>query len=225
VAAQIIAIVAAFFCMMLVLPFNYSLAIFFLSLGVVPFEHAVMPGLTLDVGLLRVVATAIGAALGLIGGHLLWPDFERRELPSLLRRSLRSAAAYAAAALGSTTLAEKRRLAGLDTTNFHMSAQRALSEFGMAAHDRDNIAVAAVALQQLMLAINTLAHEADGSNAAAEKLLTSLAEGRTGSHDTAEALRRLPDAAAGPLRRIGVEIETLARCQENWSGAPSPAAA
>ncbi|MFI5032822.1 MAG: FUSC family protein, partial [Reyranellales bacterium] len=84
IATQITAAAAAFFCLMLVLPFNYSLAVFFLSLGVVPFEHAMMPGLALDVGLLRVVATAIGGALGLIGGHLLWPSFERRELPTLL---------------------------------------------------------------------------------------------------------------------------------------------
>jgi uncharacterized membrane protein YccC len=183
---------------------------------VVPFEHAMMPGLALDVGLLRVVATAIGGALGLIGGHLLWPSFERRELPTLLQRCLRSAAAYAAAALGSTALAEKRRAAGLDTTNFHMSAQRALSEFGLAAHDRGNIAVAAASLQQLMLAINALAHETGRSDAEAEKLLIGLAEGRTSGPDAADALRQLPDS--GPLlHRIGAEIETLTHCQENWS--------
>jgi uncharacterized membrane protein YccC len=217
VAAQITAVAVAFFCLMLVLPFNYSLAIFFLSLGVVPFEHVLMPGLALDVGLLRVMATAIGGTLALIGGHLLWPSFERRELPALLQRSLRSAAAYAAAALGATALAEKRRIAGLDTTNFHMSAQRALSEFGLAAQDRETIAVAAASLQQLMLAINTLAHETD-HNPAAEKLLTSLAEGRTGGYATVDGLRRLPDASAGPLlHRIGAQIETLMRCQENWS--------
>jgi uncharacterized membrane protein YccC len=226
VAVQITAVAAAFFCLMLVLPFNYSLAIFFLSLGVVPFEHVVMPGLALDVGLLRVAATAIGGGLGLIGGHLLWPSFERRELPALLQHSLRSAAAYAATALGSAALAEKRRIAGLDTTNFHMAAQRALSEFGLAAHDRDNIAVAAVSLQQLMLAINTLAHEAGRSDAEAEKLLTSLAEGRTGGHATADALRRLPEASTSPLlHRIGMEIDVLTHCQENWSGAPDLAVA
>jgi len=219
VAAQITAVAVAFFCLVLVLPFNYSLAIFFLSLGVVPFEHVVMPGLSVDVGLWRLVATAIGAALGLVGGHLLWPDFERRELPDLLQRSLRSAAAYAAAALGGTALAETRRAAGLDTTNFHMSAQRALSEFGLAADERDNIAVAATALQQLMLAINILAHEG-GGDAEAEKLLTCLAAGETDGHYIADALRLLPGGSGGrPLDRIGAEIGTLTRCQENWNRA------
>ncbi len=218
VAAQITATAAAFFCLMLVLPFNYSLAIFFLSLGVVPFEHAAMPDLALDVGLLRVVATVIGGMLGLVGGHLLWPNFERRELPVLLQRSLRSAAAYAAAALGSTAPPDMRRTAGLDTTNFHLSAQRALSEFGLAPRDRDNIAVAAAALQRLMLAINTLALEAGEPDTEAKKLLIALAEGRTGGHDVANALRRLPAASPGrPLHRVGAEIETLTHCQENWS--------
>jgi uncharacterized membrane protein YccC len=217
VVAQITATAAAFFSLMLVLPFNYSLAIFFLSLGIVPFEHAAMPDLTLDVGLLRVVATVIGGMLGLVGGHLLWPNFERRELPALLQRCLRSAAAYAAA-VGSTALPDKRRAAGLDTTNFHMSAQRALSEFALAPHDRDNIAIAAASLQQLMLAINALALEAGETDAEANKLLISLAEGRTGGRDAANALRRLRTAAPGlPLHRVGAEIETLTHCQENWS--------
>ncbi|MFI5030197.1 MAG: hypothetical protein ACHQPH_05790, partial [Reyranellales bacterium] len=102
------------------------------------------------------------------------------------------------------------------TTNFHMSAQRALSEFGLAAHDRGNIAVAAASLQQLMLAINALAHETGRSDAEAEKLLIGLAEGRTSGPDAADALRQLPDS--GPLlHRIGAEIETLTHCQENWS--------
>src|SRR5262245_1000402 len=38
-APQLAAAMTAFFCLMLVLRFNYSLAVFFLSLGVVPFEH------------------------------------------------------------------------------------------------------------------------------------------------------------------------------------------
>jgi uncharacterized membrane protein YccC len=218
VGAQIAATAAAFFGLMLVLPFNYSLAIFFLSLGIVPFEHAAMPDLTLDVGLLRVVATAIGGILALIGGHFLWPNFERRELPALLQRSLRSAAAYAAAAFGSTALPDKRRAAGLDTTNFHLSAQRALSEFGLAPRDRDNIALAAGSLQRLMLAINTLALEAAHSDETATKLLNDLAEGRTDGHDVASALRRLPAASPDrPLHRVATEIETLTHCQENWS--------
>jgi len=206
------AVAAAFFCMMLVLPFNYSLAIFFLSLGVVPFEHLLMPALTLDVGLWRLGATAIGAALALIGGHLLWPDFERRELPALLQHSLRSAAAYAAAALGGTALAATRRTAGIDTTTFHMTAQRALSEVGLSSRDRDTIAVAAASLQQLMLAINALPHDSRHADATAEaeKLLTNLASGEADAHTVAAALHRLS------LDRIGMEIDVLGRCEESW---------
>jgi uncharacterized membrane protein YccC len=207
-------VAAAFFCLMLVLPFNYSLAIFFLSLGVVPFEHVLMPSLALDVGAWRLGATMIGAALGLIGGHLLWPNFERRELPAMLKRSLQSAAGYAAAALTKTGLAEKRRAAGLDTTNFHMSAQRALSELGLSSHERDKIVVASASLQQLLLAANDIAHEARRLDAAAEaeKLLATLAEGKADGRAIADALRRLPP----PFDKMGAEVGTVLRCQESW---------
>ena len=218
IATQITAAAAAFFCLMLVLPFNYSLAVFFLSLGVVPFEHAMMPGLALDVGLLRVVATAIGGALGLIGGHLLWPSFERRELPALLQRCLRSRRRLRRrrARLDGAGREAPRRRIGHDR-NFHMLGPTgALSEFGLAAHDRGNIAVAAASPQQLMLAVNALAHETGRSDAEAEKLLIGLAEGRASGRDAADALRQLPES--GPLlHRIGAEIETLTPCQESWS--------
>lgn len=166
------------------------------------------------------MATAIGAALALVGGHLLWPSFERRELPALLRRSLQSAAGYAASALDGARLTETRRAAGLDTTNFQMSAHRALSEVGLSSHHRDNIAVAAASLQRLMLAINDTAHEARRSDVApaAERLLASLAQGKSGGHDIVGALRRLARASADkPLDRIGAEVEILTHCQENWS--------
>jgi hypothetical protein len=69
-----------------------------------------------------------------------------------------------------------------------------------------------------MLAINALALEAAKPDAEAKKLLIDLAEGRTGGHDVANALRRLPAASPGlPLHRVGAEIETLTHCQENWS--------
>jgi hypothetical protein len=94
-----------------------------------------------------------------------------------------------------------------------MTAQRALSEVGLSSRDRDNIAVAAASLQQLMLAINALALETGRSDttAEAEKLLASLAAGEADAHAVAAALHRLS------LDRIGMEIDVLRRCQESWS--------
>jgi len=205
---------------MLVLRFNYSLAVFFLSLGVVPFEHVLLPGLSLDVGLWRLGATAIGAALALAGGHLLWPDFERRELPGLLQRCLRATARYAAAAIDGVGLAQARQEAGLDTTNFHTTAQRALSEVGLSARQKDNILIAAAALQRLMLAINAVADSAPRSTeaATAQALFLALAEGRLDAIDAAMRLRQRADASADiRLQRLASPLETLAGCAKAWA--------
>jgi uncharacterized membrane protein YccC len=219
-AAQFTAAAVAFFCLMLVLRFNYSLAVFFLSLGVVPFEHVVIPGLSLDVGLWRLLATAIGAVLALVGGHLLWPDFERRELPGLLQRSVRSAARYAATAIDGAGLAEARQEAGLDTTNFHTTAQRALSEVGLAARDKDTLLIAVTALQRLMLAINAVADSAlqSSETASAQALFLSLAQGEVDAAEAARRLREQADACADRrLERLAAPLETLAGCAKAWS--------
>jgi uncharacterized membrane protein YccC len=219
-APQLVAAALAFFCLMLVVRFNYSLAIFFLSLGVVPFEHALTPDLSLDVGLWRLGATAIGATLALVGGHLLWPNFERRELPGLLQRCLRSTARYAASAIDGAGLADARWEAGLDTTNFHTTAQRALSEVGLSARDRDNIVIAAASLQQLMLAINAVANStAESSEAAgAQALLLALAKGQVDAVDAARRLRQHASASAdGRLERLASPLETLAGCAKAWT--------
>jgi len=217
---QLAAVVIAFFCLMLVLRFNYSLAVFFLSLGVVPFEHVLMPGLSLDVGLWRLGATVIGAVLALAGGHLLWPDFERRELPGLLQRCLRSTARYAAAAIDGVGLPEARQEAGLDTTNFHTAAQRALTEVGLSSRQKDNILIAAAALQRLMLAINAVADSVPRSTeaATAQALFLALAEGHLDAIDAAIRLRQRADASADiRLQRLASPLETLAGCAKGWA--------
>ena len=219
-ALQLAAAMTAFFCLMLVLRFNYSLAVLFLSLGVVPFEHVLMPGLSLDVGLWRLGATAIGATLALAGGHLLWPDFERRELPGLLQRCLRSTARYAAAALDGVGLAEARQEAGLDTTNFHTTAQRALTEVGLSAQQKDNILIAAAALQRLMLAINAVAGSAPRSTGAttAQALFAALAEGDVDAVEAATRLCQQADASSDiRLKRLASPLETLAGCAKSWA--------
>ncbi len=84
-ALQFVAAMGLFFFMMLTLPFNYSLAIAFLSAGLIPFEHVLNPDLQASVGLDRLTATAIGAAIAIAAGHLLWPTFDRLSAPDRLR--------------------------------------------------------------------------------------------------------------------------------------------
>ena len=116
--------IICFFAMMAVLPFNYALAIVFLSAGIIPFEHVMTPDIRNAIGTDRLVATAIGAALALIGGLVLWPTFERRGLPGLLRSCTQALAAYADAVIGTAQgdvaagdMQAARRRAGLDLSN------------------------------------------------------------------------------------------------------------
>ena len=156
-----------FFVMMAVLPFNYSLAIVFLSAGLIPFEHVLNPALHASVGSDRLVATAIGAAIALAAGHLLWPTFDRRSLPQRLCASARAMADYAdfvfAAVEGSGGLpgAEAaRRRAGAALTDFHASLQRALTEIGGGSTDLAAMLQASFALQRLSSTLNALLNAA-----------------------------------------------------------------
>ena len=218
---------AAFFGLMLVVQFNYSLAIFFLSLGLVPFEHVLTPDLGPEVGPWRLGATAIGAVLAVVGGHLLWPSFERRELPSLLQHALRSVALYARTAIDGAPIDGPRWQAGLDVTNFHTTAQRALSEVGLDPDNADAIVLAADALQQAMLAIHVMANsprlQVDAATARGLALLDDLATGAADADATARGLHAL--AAAQPDVRFASlvpPLESLAACAARWADGAKP---
>jgi uncharacterized membrane protein YccC len=157
--AEFAALGIAFFWMMAVLPFNYSLAIFFLSAGLIPFEHFLTPGLDRNVALLRLAGTLVGAVLAIVGGHLLWPNFERKTLPALLRASLRSMAAYADRVLGRAdqdSFEAAHRKAGLDTTNLQAAIQRTASEIDGDAGSLAAIVLAATALQRMFVSLNAV---------------------------------------------------------------------
>jgi len=212
IPSQFVATMALFFAMMAVLPFNYSLAICFLSAGLIPFEHILNPALHASVGLDRLVATAIGAAIALVAGHLLWPTFDRRSLPDRLRAAARAMAAYADAVfaaadgLGDARAAEAaRRCAGAALTDFHASLQRALTEIG-----GDSAALAAMfqasfALQRLSSTLNALLNAAPWLSNARLPL---------------EAFRRVfAQALAEPCRLDGPIAELSGELQPN-DGSP-----
>ncbi|MEW6257201.1 MAG: FUSC family protein [Pseudomonadota bacterium] len=149
-------VAVAFFLMMSVLPFNYSLAIVCLSAGLVPFEHLLDPTLTLDVAGLRLGATLIGAALALVGGHWLWPDFEHQSLPKLIQQTTRAMAAYAAAVLAGdkNAIGPTHRRTGIEMTNLQTALQRALTEIGADSHALQQQERASMALQRLFVILN-----------------------------------------------------------------------
>lgn len=224
-ALQLVVVAVAFFCMMAVLPFNYSLAIFFLSAGLIPFEHVLTPGLGLDVGPMRLLATGIGAVLALVGGHLLWPTFERRSLPHLLQASVSSMAAYADlvldAAEGRTDVAAAeaaRRRAGLDTTNLQAALQRAMTEIGGEPGAMQATIRASTALQQLSRTLNALMNAAPALARQPVALTpfrtafaSALAGLGTGAPPTSTATLRaaVPGQASDEDTFLGRELERL----------------
>jgi uncharacterized membrane protein YccC len=161
--AELAAVAFAFFWMMAMLPVNYSLAVFFLSLGLIPYEHFLTPGLEKDVALLRLAGTGIGAILAIVGGHVLWPTFERSTLPVLIQSSIRSMAAYAERVLGAAggpgkekCVEAARHQASLDITNLQGSIQRSASEIGGDAGMMYAAPLAATALRRLFLSLNAV---------------------------------------------------------------------
>lgn len=211
VALKMAFVALAFFLMMSVLPVNYSLAIVFLSAGLVPFEHVLDPSLSLDVAGYRLAATLIGATLALVGGHLLWPDFEHRSLPALLNQTRRAMAEYAHAILSGETAAivPAHRTTGLEVTNLQTALQRALTEIGgdvqaLQRHER-----ASVALQRLFVLLNVvrLAELPRTPPGFAVSFAQALAEPRAGA---AAACRTLLTPADGVLPALFSLCEALA---------------
>ena len=156
---DIVVVALAFFWMMAVLPFNYCLAIFFLSAGLIPLEHLLNPGLSEDVALPRLAAAGVGAFLAIVGGHLLWPDFEYKNLPGLLHASIRSMTLYADQVLGQAdgpSFEAAHRTAGLDTTNLQAAIQRTIGEIDMDAGAFAAFGLAAATLQRLFVSLNAI---------------------------------------------------------------------
>lgn len=153
---------AAFFATIAVLPLNYGAAIFFLSVGIVPFEAMLGGETSWQIGLLRVAYTCAGGALA--GGYLLWPSFERRSGPTAITATLRSMALYAYCVLAvpagdapSPALVETaHRHAGLDTTNQQAAFQRVAAEPGENRERLEASLLAVVTLQRLLLSFNAL---------------------------------------------------------------------
>jgi uncharacterized membrane protein YccC len=196
--AQLAFVGASFFCMMAIMSFNYSLAIFFLSAGLIPLEHFINPDLVTDVALMRLAATAIGATLAILGGHLLWPTFERDTIPTLLRRNIRSICRHANRVLTSdrsaaalAAIESTRYEAELDTTNLQAAIHHSISEIGGDAAKRHAAVIASGALQRVMNALSAATIEAQDTTMTRARLLAIV-------RDLAPELRRL-DADSGEL--------------------------
>jgi uncharacterized membrane protein YccC len=226
-ATALAAMAFAFFWMMATLPFNYFLAILFLSAGLIPFEHFLTPDLEKNVALLRLAATGIGAALAMVGGHVLWPTFESKSLPVLLRSSILSMAAYAERVLSGANGPAKtrsveamRRQAGLDISNLRASIQRSVSEIGGDAGMLHAAMLAAAALQRLFDSFNAVAN-------VAPILAPASSDVQSFRDALVSRLKQLGEEGQGPecdLPSHRVIEETALRGPGRWGGSDAEAA-
>ncbi len=84
----------------------------------------------------RIVYTLSGAAMALLAGYLLWPQWEKERLPKRLARAIRADKKYVGAVLGSLggpdasdpDLAKLRRDAEIEVSNLGAAFQRMLAE-------------------------------------------------------------------------------------------------
>lgn len=214
--ARVAVVSAAFFASLAVMPLNYGLVVFFLSIGLVPFE-AILGKAGGAIGLLRVVDTCIGGALALAGGYALWPSFERKSLPALLSAALLSTASYAdgvlarwaGAASSPDAIETVHRQAGLANTNLQASFERVASEPGKHRGRLDAILLAVTMLQRLLLGLNALARlgpEAPAAPPAAPQFRELVARG-LGDLPAALASRSTP----APLPDLALAARGLAR--------------
>jgi uncharacterized membrane protein YccC len=212
--ARAAASAAAFFVAIAALPLNYAIAIFFLTIGVVPLEAMLGGEASWQIGLLRVAYTVAGGALALAGGFLLWPSFERQSLPASIAASLRSMARYADlvlalpaadAALPALVEAEHRR-AGVDTTNLQATFQRVVAEPGEHRERLEASLLAVVALQRMLVSLNAMRTFAPAAAPSAPDWAGFRALLRRGLADLPAALeaRRAPAAldAVGEARDL-----------------------
>jgi uncharacterized membrane protein YccC len=162
--ARVAVTTAACFATLALLLVNYGMAIFFFSIGIVPLEGLTGAQTSSELGMVRVINTCVGGALALAGGYLLWPSFERHNLPAVISSALSSMSLYADRVLAvpagepsSPALVEAaRRRAGLDHTTLQASFQRVVAEPGEDRARLEASLLLVVTLQRLLVSLNVL---------------------------------------------------------------------
>jgi uncharacterized membrane protein YccC len=159
-AAQAVAVASAFFLLLAVLPINYAWARFFLSAGVVPFEAMLTGSVEAQIGLFRIVNTAVGGALAMVGGWLLWLSSEVGTLQPTTAATMRAMAHYAACIMDAfaaeADLEQAHRQAGLMNSNLQAVFQRTMRELDGEPARFQGYLLTVTMLQRLLVSLNTL---------------------------------------------------------------------
>ncbi|MBV8884096.1 MAG: FUSC family protein [Chroococcidiopsidaceae cyanobacterium CP_BM_RX_35] len=152
-------------------PINYGLFVFFLTPQVILMDNILHPGnwlLAID----RIENTAIGGALALIGGYLLWPSREHQRLPDQFATTIttnriyfqRVLAKYLGQESEEKSIQKALNKARLENTNAEASFQRLLSEPHQRQKNLEPLIAILSSIHQFNYAVTTLAtHLSDWS--------------------------------------------------------------
>ncbi|WP_172657278.1 FUSC family protein [Myxosarcina sp. GI1] len=160
------------------------------------------------IGILRIIDSLIGGGLALLGSYLLFPNWEKEQLPTQLEQTIQANLAYFQAVIsiylaknndGESSLQRSRHRAALENANAEAAAQRLFSE---PRHIRGEIEP----VMTLMLYIRSFF----SSVTALSEHLAELSEENRFAHieDLTEAIARVLDNLATALNR-GEEPQPL----------------
>ncbi|MFN6461728.1 MAG: FUSC family protein [Nostoc sp. DedVER02] len=122
------------FVAMSVRSLSYSIFIILLTPAIILLLNLIKAG-GWEVGVLRIVDSLIGGVLALLGSYLLFPTWERQQLPAQLEKTIRANLAYFQQVIANylhpqpdTSINMLRHQAALENVNANASAQRLFSE-------------------------------------------------------------------------------------------------
>ena len=147
-------------------PLSFSLFITLLTPAIILLLNVTSKG-GWQIGVLRIADSLAGGLLALLGSYLLFPRWERQQLPTQLETTIRANLAYFQQASANylnpnpdssaDLLAKERRRAALENANAAAAAQRLFSEPRHVQGDVEPIATLILYIRRLFNSVTTLA--------------------------------------------------------------------
>ncbi|MBD2180638.1 FUSC family protein [Planktothrix sp. FACHB-1355] len=145
---------------------SYSLFITLLTPAIILLLNVTSNG-GWQIGVIRIVDSLAGGLLALLGSYLLFPQWERQQLPAQLEKTIRANLAYFEQVMAdyidsnqdasADSIAKERRQAALENANANAAAQRLFSEPRHIQGDVEPIATLILYLRAFFNSIVTLA--------------------------------------------------------------------
>jgi uncharacterized membrane protein YccC len=147
-------------------PLSYSLFTTLLTPAIILLVNVTSQG-GWQIGVLRIVDSLAGGLLAILGSYLLFPRWERQQLPAQLETTIRASLAYFQEAIANylhpnqvssaDLLAKERRQAALENVNAAAAAQRLFSEPRHVQGDVEPIATLILYIRRFFNSVTTLA--------------------------------------------------------------------